>query len=79
MQPRNGFIPKPGFFGFVGESRPSSRRYPLKGTMSRAVRPNAGFFFFRARANGSFCKSGSAGHARELGFPVMSFFNGVVF
>ena len=26
-----------GFISFVGESRPASRRYPLKGTMSRAV------------------------------------------
>jgi hypothetical protein len=42
-----------GFIRFVSESRPASRRYPgkerrdfpLKGTMSRAVRPLEGFFY----------------------------------
>jgi hypothetical protein len=31
------FFTASGLFRFVGDSRPSSRRYPLTGTMSQAV------------------------------------------
>ena len=51
----------------------------LQPPVTRAVRRNAGFFFFWERANGFLLKSDNAGYAREPDFPAMAFFSGAVF
>jgi len=68
-----------GFFRGFGIRPFRGRVSSLQPPVTRAVRPNAGFFFFWERANGFLFKPGSAGHTRDLGFPTMSFFSGVVF